>query len=542
MLVLVAGSTGAAADPSLPLGERAAQDRSSPPNDAFASARTVVGASGSVTGSTVGATAEAGEPSHHPDGTTPPSASIWYRWTAPTTGGFTIDTTGSDSPTILAVYTGERLGELAQVTADAGSDLAPQSRVALDAIAGTTYHLAVDGADGVTGAVLLTVRPDGVTPPPNDDLDDADVLDGVGLAFGSNVGASAQAGEPRHDAPDSEGLSASIWYELTSPADVLYLLSTADSPTPLALSAHVGNSLDDLTPVTPLTEEDVDLTSGVPRVDDLPIDGAIFRQGNRSYLFATSGTRYRLALDGIDGATGDTVLRVLGGVSDCAAATPVYAFADVTVANPFCNDIHFLAAFGITTGIPQPEGLPLFKPGDPLSRQAMVAFLWRIEKQPTLQRCAANGGLSWSPRLAEPLFADVPTDHPFFAPIQCFGLWGITTGTLQPGGAPLFKPTDPLSRQALAAFLWRVTDQPTFDECSARAVGESDRGAPAPLFADVNPTHPFYVPIQCLGLWGVSTGFAQADGSTLFLPASPLSRQAMAAFLFRAVGDPGQLI
>ncbi len=32
---------------------------------------------------------------------------------------------------------------------------------------------------------------------------------------------------------------------------------------------------------------------------------------------------------------------------------------------------------------------------------------------------------------------------------------GVSTGTAQPGGLPIYKPRDPVSRQAMAAFLQR---------------------------------------------------------------------------------------
>jgi hypothetical protein len=37
-----------------------------------------------------------------------------------------------------------------------------------------------------------------------------------------------------------------------------------------------------------------------------------------------------------------------------------------------------MAQTGISTGTGQPSGLPLYKPADPVSRQAMAAFLYRL--------------------------------------------------------------------------------------------------------------------------------------------------------------------
>jgi hypothetical protein len=79
-----------------------------PANDNFANAQTISGCSGSVSGSSFGATSEAGEPSHDPTDTSSlsPTHTVWYQWQAPSSGGTTITTNGSDFDTILAVYTG----------------------------------------------------------------------------------------------------------------------------------------------------------------------------------------------------------------------------------------------------------------------------------------------------------------------------------------------------------------------------------------------------------------------------------------------------
>src|SRR5437763_12486217 len=77
-----------------------------PDNDAFASAHAISGPSGSVTGSNVDATAEPGEPDHGNTG----GASVWYAWTAPSSGAVTFTTAGSSFDTLLAAYTGSTVG------------------------------------------------------------------------------------------------------------------------------------------------------------------------------------------------------------------------------------------------------------------------------------------------------------------------------------------------------------------------------------------------------------------------------------------------
>lgn len=86
-------------------------------------------------------------------------------------------------------------------------------------------------------------------------------------------------------------------------------------------------------------------------------------------------------------------------------------------------------------------GKPLFKPADPVSRQAMAAFLWRDAGEPP------SG-------LTSAFFADV-TGGTFFDPVQWMASNDLSTGTPNPPGLPLYKPTDSVSRQAMAAFLYR---------------------------------------------------------------------------------------
>lgn len=126
---------------------------SGPANDAFSSAQWLSGASGQASGSNVGATKEAGEPSHALDAG---GHSVWYRWTAPADGTLAVDLAGSSFDTLLAVYTGSAVDALALLTSndDAYTGL-QQSRLAFAARAGQTYSIAVDGWGGATGTIAL---------------------------------------------------------------------------------------------------------------------------------------------------------------------------------------------------------------------------------------------------------------------------------------------------------------------------------------------------------------------------------------------------
>lgn len=117
-------------------------------------------------------------------------------------------------------------------------------------------------------------------------------------------------------------------------------------------------------------------------------------------------------------------------------------FADVPTTSAFFEQIEWMASTGISTGTAQLTGKPLYKPTAAVSRQAMAAFLFRM-----------SGDTFVAP--AEATFADVPTTSALFKQIEWMAARGISTGTAQPTGKPLFKANDPVSRQAMAAFLHR---------------------------------------------------------------------------------------
>jgi len=127
---------------------------------------------------------------------------------------------------------------------------------------------------------------------------------------------------------------------------------------------------------------------------------------------------------------------------DDAAAPPCVTapFADVAVDHPFCGEIAWLAETGVTTG--WADGT--FRPGAPISREAMAAFLYRM-----------SVGTGAAPACTADAFTDVPTGSTFCGEIAWLAETGITTGW--PDGT--FRPADQIERQAMAAFLFRALDR-----------------------------------------------------------------------------------
>jgi hypothetical protein len=116
------------------------------------------------------------------------------------------------------------------------------------------------------------------------------------------------------------------------------------------------------------------------------------------------------------------------------------------------------------------------------------------------------------------VFGDVPVGHPFFESVE----WAVGAGVVEgyPDGS--FDPAGAVSRQAVAAFLYRFAGSP---EVVLPEV---------PSFGDVSADHAFFVEIEWLAVEGIAQGYP--DGS--FDPMGVVSRQAVAAFLERYAGSP----
>ena len=169
---------------------------SPPANDDFAAARDL-GSSprGQVHATNQWATVEAGEP--EAPNWTDVDSSVWFRWTAPTTGLATVGT--PDHYTETRIWTGSALAQLQWVSPTYWGE--PNRRPTFQAQAGTTYWIQMGGPFSHGGDFDVTWD---LTTPGNDDVAAAFQLptDPVGISpeWGL-VRASAQAGEP----PDANG-------------------------------------------------------------------------------------------------------------------------------------------------------------------------------------------------------------------------------------------------------------------------------------------------------------------------------------------------
>ncbi len=173
---------------------------------------------------------------------------------------------------------------------------------------------------------------------------------------------------------------------------------------------------------------------------------------------------------------------------------PDAAFRDLLSTDPFHPAIASMADRGVVGGYR--DGT--FRPTAPVTRQAAVAYLYRIAGSPAVA--------GTSP------FRDVGPSHPFADAIA----WAATSGITDGYGDATFRPATPVTRQAWLAMAWRLAGRP-----------EPTPGAPR--FRDVGPSHPFVVPIDWAAGAGVTSGYANGT----FRPTAAVTRQAAAAMLSR---------
>jgi len=143
----------------------------------------------------------------------------------------------------------------------------------------------------------------------------------------------------------------------------------------------------------------------------------------------------------------------------------------------------------------------------------------------SLTRAGGNGSTSWYTAPPDPCrgqthrpFCDVSPQHQFRADI----MWVADNDIANGYADTTFRPLSGVSRQAMAAFLYRLRGV----SYTPRATGQT--------FTDVARSSPFFREIEWLRSAGIGDGYA--DGR--FLPLSTVSRQAMSAFLYRAAREP----
>jgi hypothetical protein len=287
-----------------------------PNNDFFTNALLFPFTATKVFDNNIGTTTEPGEPAHVGN---PGGKSVWWLWVAPSNGTYVLDTVGSQTDTLLAIYTGSTLGTLALVGADDNRSDGGASLVKFFALGGTTYRFAVDGYAGTNGvsegAIVLNLNPSLVL---NDAFSERVTLSGqTNQVTGSNLGASKESGEPTHGANAG---GRSIWWTWTAHLNAPVIVTTRNSTFDTALAVYTGTSLGSLALIGENDDSD-------------PFNPAA---GSVVAFQGVAGQTYQIAVDGYRSADGNL-----------AAGTVELSLIQTTPPVPGGNDL-FVNRFFIT--------------------------------------------------------------------------------------------------------------------------------------------------------------------------------------------------
>jgi serine protease len=184
-------------------------------------------------------------------------------------------------------------------------------------------------------------------------------------------------------------------------------------------------------------------------------------------------------------------------------------FRDITDGSAFALEINWLATEGITQGWAEPDGKRTFRSAEPVNRDQMAAFLYRLAGNP-----------DFAPPAVSP-FADIPTNHAFYREISWLSAKGISTGWKEEDGTRTFRPGATVNRDQMAAFIYRHAGSPDYvPEAQSR-------------FVDIPTDHGFYKEISWLAKMGISNGWAESATTRSFRPGASILRDQMAAFMYR---------
>jgi hypothetical protein len=190
-------------------------------------------------------------------------------------------------------------------------------------------------------------------------------------------------------------------------------------------------------------------------------------------------------------------------------SVPPVSFSDISSVTQFSAEIGWMAKQGISKGWEAADGTSSYRPLQPVNRDAMAAFMYRLAGSPT----------HISPEQSP--FADVRPGQQFYSEMTWLSKQQISTGWTEADGTRSYRALSSVNRDAMAAFLYRLAGSPAYTPPSQSP------------FADVQPSQQFYKEMSWLAEKGISTGWSEPDGTRTYRAVQPVNRDAMAAFMYR---------
>jgi PKD repeat protein len=170
--------------------------------------------------------------------------SVWFTYTAPSTGILTATTAGSRYDTVLSAYSGFR-GSLTSIFCNDDVGGTPQSRIEFPVVAGTRYHFMVGSYLTGQGGELTFSTTLTATTPSNDAFADATPVTALPHTATADLStATVEPGEPGSVCGPSP---KSLWYAVTLPETTPVTLTPSTDDARLTL--YTGPDLAGLTEV-----------------------------------------------------------------------------------------------------------------------------------------------------------------------------------------------------------------------------------------------------------------------------------------------------
>ena len=195
--------------------------------------------------------------------------------------------------------------------------------------------------------------------------------------------------------------------------------------------------------------------------------------------------------------------RKLTSVSDCPRdeSCPMAPFTDADRNAWYHDGIHYCVEHGLMSGY----GNGIFGPNKSLSRGMLVQILYNLEDRP-----ATSG--------AE-MFEDVPDSAWCFDAVN----WAASVGIVGGYGNGMYRPDDSITREQLAAMLYRYAQYKEYDV----SVGE---GTNLLSYTDASRISEYAIPAM---QWACGTGIIAGVTSSTLVPKGTATRAQVATMLMR---------
>lgn len=188
-----------------------------------------------------------------------------------------------------------------------------------------------------------------------------------------------------------------------------------------------------------------------------------------------------------------------------AAQQPEDPFTDVNSDTQFQQAILWAYNNNVTEGYD--DGT--FRPYEPINRDAMAAFLYRLAGEPR-----------YTPPSTSP-FTDYGPGDKFYKEVAWLKKAGITNGWEVGDNKYEYRALEPINRDAMAAFLYRMAGAPAYNPPNTSP------------FTDYPTSAKFYKEVAWLEEMNITEGWKVGDNKYEYRAHEPINRDAMVAFLWR---------